>query len=72
MYAELGKDAWLDALPDSDRYDPGRTDIKSHEVVLKYALKKNIILGLDYYNSDRIKSSKNRDQLIQADVVFKF
>jgi hypothetical protein len=72
MYAVLGKDAWLDALPDSDRYDPGRTDVKSHEASIQYALKNNVILGLDYYNSDRIKSSKNRDQIIQADLLLKF
>ena len=72
MYAYLGRDAWLDALPDSDRYDPGRTDVKSHEVAINYAIQKNVTFGLDYYNSDRIKSSKNRDQIIQADLIFKF
>ncbi len=72
IYVSLGKDAWVDFLPDSDRYDPGRTDVKSHEISLQYAFKKNVIFGLDYYNSDRIKSAKNRDQLIQADLVLKF
>lgn len=71
MYVYLGKDAVLDILPDSDRYG-GSTDIKGYEGILEYALKKNIILGLDYYQTQRIKAVHNLEHLIQADLLFKF
>lgn len=73
--AVLGKDAFLDTFPDSDRYGGG-TDIYSNECILEYALKKNIILGLDYYNSRGWSSTntnrKKTDHLLQADLVLKF
>ncbi len=71
MYANLGKDAWFESFPDSDRYG-GNTDIKSHEFTVKYALMKNLTFGLDYYYSDYIKGTQNAEQLVQADVVIKF
>lgn len=74
MYREIGKDAVLDILPDSDALG-GKTDVKSHELALTYGLGKNITLGMDYYLSERIKASSNnysREHLFQADVVYKF
>jgi hypothetical protein len=68
----LGKDAWPDFLPDSDRLG-GNTNIISHEAALEYLWKENITLGIDYYNSDNYAgTTKNREQLVQGDIVFKF
>lgn len=71
--AILGRDAWLDTLPDSDRFG-GKTGIKSHEVALTYALMKNVFLGLDYYKSNYYGSWKAHsvDHIFQADVLVKF
>jgi hypothetical protein len=69
--AKLGKDAFLDTFPDSDRFG-GETGIESHEGIFEYALKKNVTLGLDFYKSWRIGSPDNKDRLVQADVTFKF
>lgn len=67
----LGRDAFPDFLPDSDRLG-GKTNVLSHEVALEYLWKENITLGLDYYKSDNFGGSKDREQLVQGDVVFKF
>ncbi|MFA4990150.1 MAG: putative porin [Candidatus Omnitrophota bacterium] len=48
LFAKLGRDAWLDILPDSDRYN-GKTNMKSIEAILEYGLGKNSSLVLDYY-----------------------
>jgi len=71
--AVLGRDAWLDALPDSDRYS-GKTGIKSHEVVVSYALRKNVIFSLDYYQSNYYGNWKAHatDHIVQGDVLIKF
>ena len=50
VYAMLGKDAVLDVLPDSDRYE-GRTGIRSHEGSINFGLGKNTYLGVDVYRS---------------------
>lgn len=71
LYAYLGKDAWFESFPDSDRYE-GSTNVKSHEAILNYAVKKNLTLGLDYYYSDLIKGTENAEHVIQADMVIKF
>ncbi len=71
IYANLGKDAFVDFTPDSDRYG-GRTDVRSHEGILEYGLNKNVTLALDYYQSSRIKAAKASEHLIQADVNMKF
>lgn len=71
QYSYLGKDAWPDAFPDSDRLG-GATDIKGHEWILEYGLSKNVTIGLDYYQDDRVKAAHNRQKLIQADVNLKF
>lgn len=71
IFANLGKDAFVDFTPDSDRYG-GRTDVRSHEGILEYGLSKNVSLALDYYQSRRIKAAENPEHVIQADVNMKF
>ncbi len=71
QYSYLGMDAFIDAFPDSDRLG-GVTDTKGHEWILEYGLSKNVVLGLDYYQDDRITGTKNRQKLIQADLNLKF
>ncbi|MBI4308872.1 MAG: putative porin, partial [Candidatus Omnitrophica bacterium] len=65
QYTNLGANAWPDAFPDSDRLG-GRTDVRGHEAILEYGLSKNVVLGLDYYQDDRIKGAENAQKLIQA------
>jgi len=74
LFTVLGKDAFPDAFPDSDRGFGGGTNIKAHEVALTYAWKKNVTLGLDYYISDHYAKSGSDDHehLIQADMAYKF
>jgi len=71
IYTKLQNDAFPDIFPDSDRF--GRnTGIEAHEVAFKYALRKNVTFGLDYYQSWNMNASDNKQNLIQADLVFKF
>jgi len=67
----LERDAWPDFLPDSDRL-AGATNINGQEYTLEYVWKKNVILGLDFYQTDTLIGAHNRERLLQADVVFKF
>ncbi len=71
QYTRLGLNAFPDAYPDSDRLG-GRTDVKGHEVIFEYGLAKNVVFGIDYYQDDRIKAAKNRQQIVQADLNIKF
>ena len=71
QFVNLQKDAFLDTFPDSDR-NGGGTDVRSHEVALEYALKKNVILGVDYYQTDWIKKASDTDHLLQLDLMVKF
>jgi len=73
MYRHLETDAWLDIFPDSDAYS-GKTNVAGHEVALQYAWKKNVILGLDYYEMHPLEGSSQHktEHLVQADVLFKF
>jgi len=70
--AKLGKDAWIDALPDSDRAFGGDTDIESHEAIFTLGLKKNVSFGLDYYKSWSMTNRQNKEHIVQADLNFKF
>jgi hypothetical protein len=75
LYVVLGADSWPDAFPDSDRGFGGETDIQSHEVAWTYALRKNVTLGLDYYQTRHYARSRGNDDtehLLQADISFKF
>ncbi len=67
----LGKDAWLDAFPDSDFYG-GATDVKGYEGIFEYGLNKNVTLSLDYYRSRRIVAAKAAESILQTDINFKF
>ena len=71
MYRRLEKDAWLDTFPDSDFYG-GKTGVKGHEVIFDYALKKNVVLGLDYYYTQNIDGAKRPENLLQVDMKLKF
>lgn len=73
IYAMLGKDAVLDATPDSDRYS-GKTGMRSHEGALNFGLDKNTSLGLDVYRSWNIigTSSEAPETLVQVDWNMKF
>ncbi|MFT5169494.1 MAG: hypothetical protein ACI9E5_001292 [Candidatus Omnitrophota bacterium] len=71
IHANLETDAFVDFLPDSDRYG-GNTNVQSDEVALKYAIKKNVVFGLDYYNSDRNTGISDKEQVVQADLQLKF
>ena len=66
-------DAFVDFLPDSDRLG-GNTGVKSNEVVFKYAVAKNIILALDYYDSEQDAPGLDDDEekVLQTDISFKF
>jgi polyhydroxyalkanoate synthesis regulator phasin len=83
MYRRLETDAWIDALPDSDVWDGYGTNLKAHEVSLKYGLAKNWTLGFDYYYSQPIDiineapytyfmNPDDVEHLFQTDLVFKF
>lgn len=74
LYTLLETDAWLDILPDSDRYG-GRTGIRGHEIALSYGLNKNCSIDFDYYRTDLTASNNNlpkTDHIFQADFNFKF
>jgi len=50
LYARLGRDAWLDALTDVDRYG-GKTNTKGIIAKLDYGLGKNTWLTFKYYHT---------------------
>ena len=71
--ADLEGDAFPDIFPDSDRFGGG-TGVKSNEIIFQYAIAKNIILALDYYDSelDRVGDDDDEEKLLQTDISFKF
>ena len=77
IYAKLGQDAWLDILPDSDRYS-GKTFMESYETALAYGLGKNTYLELDYYYSQNLSKYASAPtgyrpaHLVQVDWNLKF
>ncbi len=72
-YKSLGRDAWLDVLPDSDFYSGG-TDVKGYEAVLEYGLAKNVTFVVDYYHTRRKSSlaAPAQESLLQTDINLKF
>lgn len=50
LFSKLGRDAWLDIFPDSDRYN-GKTNMKSLEAIYEFGVGKNSTIALDYYYS---------------------
>jgi hypothetical protein len=71
MYGSIGKDAFPDTFIDADWQD-GKTDIRGHEVRLLYGLNKNVSVGLNYFNTARIKDTESPARRVQADIDFKF
>ncbi|VAW13643.1 hypothetical protein MNBD_BACTEROID05-877 [hydrothermal vent metagenome] len=71
LFARLEKDAFLDVLPDADRYSGG-TDIVSHEGILQIGLKKNVMLEFDYYSSNRVNGISKPEKILQTSMNFKF
>lgn len=67
----IGKDAFLDAFPDSDFYS-GSTDIKGYETLFELGIAKNVSVAVDYYRGERIKASKAQESVLQTDINFKF
>ncbi|HLD88434.1 MAG TPA: putative porin [Candidatus Omnitrophota bacterium] len=72
-YKSLGRDAWLDVLPDSDFYG-GATDSQGYEAVLEYGLAKNVTVAVDYYHTRRKSSlaAPAQESLLQTDINLKF
>ncbi|NTV29096.1 MAG: hypothetical protein HGA80_03335 [Candidatus Omnitrophica bacterium] len=73
-YDRLGRDAFLDIFPDSDRYN-GKTNMRSYEALLEYGLGKNTSLALDYYRSEsltRVGETYSPQQVVQVDWNLKF
>ena len=75
-YAKYSKDAFLDILPDSDRYG-GKTGVSAHEAMFDLGLSKNTWLGVDYYYGKQIKGNFGQKQskpasLVQIDWNMKF
>lgn len=75
IYADLERDAWLDAFPDSDRFG-GLTGVKGNEFVLKYGLHKNVVFAVDYYDTEQdisgFADDNDKEKVLQTDLIFKF
>lgn len=71
QHTRIAADALFDAFCDSD-FDSGGTNAKGWEVIFDYGLAKNVILGLDYYNTEPIVGTNVNEQVVQTDLVFKF
>jgi hypothetical protein len=71
QYTRLEKDAFFDAFPDSDFNNAG-TNGKGWELIFDYGLADNVVLSVDYYNTDSITGSSAEQQILQTDVIFKF
>jgi hypothetical protein len=70
LFARLGRDAWLDIFPDSDRYG-GKTNMKSYEAIYEFGLGKNTSLALDYYYAENLTKTGvakySPQQVLQVD-----
>lgn len=79
IYADLEQDAFLDNFPDSDRFG-GQTAVKGNEFIFNYGLHKNVVFGIDYYDSELdvpesahfASDDNDKQKVLQTDVVFKF
>jgi hypothetical protein len=73
IHADLEGDAFPDIFPDSDRLGGG-TGLTSNELVFEYAVAKNIILALDYYDTEQDREGEDDDEekILQTDISFKF
>jgi len=75
IYADLERDAWLDAFPGSDRFG-GLTGVKGNEFVFNYGLHKNVVFGVDYYDTEQdisgFADDNDKEKVLQTDLIFKF
>jgi hypothetical protein len=73
IYADLEENAFPNIFPDSDRFG-GDTGMTAHEIEFQYAIAKNIIAVLDYYDAEQDKPGEDDDeqQILQTDIIFKF
>lgn len=70
-YADYEANAFLDILPDSDRYG-GETGVRAHEIMLDWGLGKNTWLGFDFYRGERLADPAAPADLVQIDWNMKF
>jgi hypothetical protein len=70
-YARLEKNAVLDILPDSDRYE-GKTNIRAHEIALDFGLGENTWLGFDIYRAQLLTAPRAPSTVVQVDWNMKF
>jgi hypothetical protein len=70
-FGRLGRDAVLDILPDSDRYE-GQTNMRAHELIFQYGLGKNTYLSFDVYRAQRLQGPKAPTTVAQVDWNMKF
>ena len=74
-YQKLGRDSWVDAFTDVDRYS-GKTNAKVYKANLDYGLGKNTWLTLAYYYGESLTKlagvGRAPENLIQADWNMKF
>lgn len=70
-FARLERNAVLDILPDSDRYE-GSTHIRAHEWKLTYGLGKNTSIDFDIYRAQRLSKPSAPETLVQVDWNMKF
>jgi hypothetical protein len=68
-YRRLERDAFMDVFPDSDFYF-GATNVMGHELILQYAVLKNVIIGMDYYRAKKIEGDEDPVHTLQLDCVF--
>lgn len=71
QYSRLEMDVFFDSFPDSD-FNFAGTDGKGWEVIFNYGLAENVILGIDYYNTEKISAPKADQEILQADIILKF
>jgi hypothetical protein len=74
LHRHMARNAWLDIFPDSDTVDGtgAVTDITSDEFIFQYAIKKNVIVGLDYYLTRTIHDPSADRNILQIDFLLKF
>ena len=71
QYTRLEMDVFFDSFPDSD-FNFAGTDGKGWEVIFNYGLAENVILGLNYYNTEKISAPRADQEILQTDLLFKF
>jgi len=70
-FRRIEKDTWLDFLPDASFYS-GKTNVMGHRVKLALGITKNVILGINYYNTWAVSGLSSDENVIQGDLTFKF